>query len=113
MRPDLATMIDRVAAVRQRARGGRAEEGLLAEIEYILSEGYAEALMGDAWSIGSEQRLNDLIDNAESPTRGGELRTLANEHAAFQRDVVALRRELAELRKDRDRLHAGSNATSR
>lgn len=45
--------------------------------------------------------------------RGRELRTLANEHAAFQQDVVALRRELAQLRKDRDRLHAGSHATSR
>ncbi len=113
MRPDLATMIDRVAAVRQRARGGRAEEGLLAEIEYILSEGYVEALMGDAWSIDSEQRLHDLIDNADSPTRGRELRTLANEHASFQRDVVALRFELAQLRNDRDRLHGRSHATSR
>lgn len=114
MRPDVATMIDRVAAVRQRARGGRAEERLLAEIEYTLSEGYAQALAGDAWSMRSEQRLHDLIDNRSSSMRGGrELRTLANEHAVFQQDVVALRCELAQLRKDRDRVHAGSHATSR
>ncbi len=46
-----------------------------AEIEYIVREGYAEALMGDAWSIESEQRLHDLIDDAESPTCGRERRT--------------------------------------
>ena len=51
--------------------------------------------------------------NRDSSLRGRELRTLANEHAAFQQDVVALRHELAQLRKDRDRLHAGSHPTSR
>lgn len=114
MRPDLATMIERVAALRREVRGRMSGDALLAEIEDTLTEGYAQALSGDAWSMRSEQRLHDLISDPESPLRGREIRTLATEHARFQNDVIALRRELAELRDDRDRLQAGagSRATS-
>ena len=106
-------MIERVAALRADVRGRTPGDALLAEIEDTLTEGYAHALSGDAWSMRSEQRLHDLI-YSESPVRGRELRALANEHARFQRDVLALRRELAELRHDRDRLQAGTgtHATS-
>lgn len=106
-------MIERVAALRVDVRGRRAGEALMAKIEDTLTEGYGHALSGDAWSIRSEQRLHDLI-NSESPVRGRELRALAYEHGRFQSDVIALRRELAELRNDRDRLQAGagSHATS-
>ena len=107
-------MIERVAALRVHVRGRTSGHALLAEIEDTLTEGYAHALSGDAWSMRSEQRLHDLISNSESPVRGRELRALATEHARFQNDVIALRRELAELRNDRDRLQAraGSHATS-
>ena len=107
-------MIERVAALRVQARGRTAPDALLAEIENTLTEGYAHALSGDAWSTRSEQRLHDLISNSDSPVRGRELRALATEHARFQNDVIALRRELAELRNDRDRLKARvrSRATS-
>ena len=114
MRPDLATMIDRVIALRAQARERPLadDEVLLEEIEDTLTEGYAHALAGDAWSTRSEQRLHELINDSESPVRGRELRSLAAEHGRFQREVVALRRELAELRHDRDRLRAGSHARS-
>lgn len=105
-------MIERVAALRDRVRGKTAGEALLAEVEDTLTEGYAHALSGDAWSMRSEQRLHDLISNPQAPVRGRELRALAYEHARFQNDVIALRRELAELRHDRDRLSAGSHAAS-
>lgn len=107
-------MIERVAALRAGVRGRTSRDALLAEIEDTLTEGYAHALSGDAWSMRSEQRLHDLISNPESPVRGRELRALTYEHARFQSDVIALRRELAELRNDRDRLRAGasSHATS-
>jgi len=111
MRPDLATVIERVAALRQRARGHAPSERLMAEIEDTLTEGCAHALAGDAWSMRSEQRLHELISDAGSPVRGRELRSLAGEHARFQNDVMALRRELADLRNDRDRL-AGLHAAS-
>jgi hypothetical protein len=111
MRPDLATVIERVAALHERANGGVPDRRLLAEIEDTLTEGYAHALAGDAWSMHSEQRLHELISDIEAPVRGRQLRTLAGEHARFQQDVMALRRALADLRHDRDRL-AATHATS-
>lgn len=113
MRPDLATVIDRVAALRERAHMDAPDGRLLAEIEDTLTEGYAHALAGDAWSMRSEQRLHELIsDAADAPVRGRELRSLAGEHARFQNDVMALRRELAELRHERDRLAATHAASA-
>ncbi len=114
MRTDLATMIERVVALRHQVRRPDPGDALFAQIEETLTEGYGHALSGDAWSMRSEQRLHDLISDSDSPARGKEIRAVANEHAALQRDVVALRRELAELRHDRDRLRtdARSHATS-
>ncbi len=113
MHPDLARMIERVHALHEQARDrAGVDRALLEKIEDVLTEGYARALEGDAWSMRSEQRLHELIDgDGDSPVRGRELRTLATEHARFQNEVMALRRELAELRHDRDRLHAGSHVT--
>ena len=113
MHPDLARMIERVHALHEQARDrAGVDRALLEKIEDVLTEGYARALEGDAWSMSSEQRLHELIDgDGDSLVRGRELRTLAIEHARFQNEVMALRRELAELRYDRDRLHAGSHVT--
>jgi hypothetical protein len=112
MPPDLATMIQRVAALRERAHIRATDIGLLAETEDMLTEGYAHALAGDAWSMQSEQRLHELINDINSPVRGRDLRSLAGEHARFQRDVMALRRELADLRHERDRLAATHAASA-
>ena len=102
------SIIERVEALRAQAgvRAGGADDALLAQIEDMLTEGYAHALDGDAWSMRSEERLHELISDAGSVIRGRELRQLAAEHARFQREIVALRRELAELRHDRDRMQA-------
>ena len=114
MRPDLATMIERVQGLRARTRGraGGADEPLLVQIEDVLTEGYAHALDGDAWSMRSEERLHELISDTESVVRGRELRKLSSEHARFQREIVMLRRELAELRHDRDRMRSGARASA-
>ena len=114
MRPDLVNIIERVEALRAQTdvRAGEADEALLAQIEDLLTEGYAYALDGDAWSMRSEERLHELINDTDSIVRGRELRQLASEHARFQREVVALRRELAELRHDRDRVRALARAAS-
>jgi hypothetical protein len=113
MHPDLARMIERVHALHEQARDrAGVDRALLEKIEDVLTEGYARALEGDAWSMRSEQRLHELMyGDGDSLVRGRELRTLATEHARFQNEVMALRRELAELRHDRDRLHAGSHVT--
>lgn len=112
MRPDLATMRERLTLLREQCERDGREEGLLEQIEYVLSEGYAQALNGDAWSMSTEERLQQLISGDGEPFRARRLRLLVSEHAQFQRDLVALRRELRELRHDRDRLRTGSGRRS-
>lgn len=105
-------MIERVTRLREQCADGASQEALLEQIEYVLSEGYAQALAGDAWSISTEERLQQLIEGPGEPFRARRLRALAYEHGQFQRELVALRRELAELRRDRDRLGARSGGSS-
>jgi len=112
MPPELVTISERIASLRNRSASAAGGQALVAEIEDALAHGYAEALAGDAWSMRTEQRLQELISDTDVPVRGRELRVLASEHSGFQRDLIALRRELAELCHDRDRLRAGSHATS-
>lgn len=114
MQPDLASMTERVTLLRRHcAVGGRAAAtALLEQIEDVLSEGYGEALAGDAWSISTENRLEQLIKEPDQAFRGQRLRSLAHEHARFQRELVALRRALAELRCDRDRLRVALRGCS-
>lgn len=114
MQPDLASMTERVTLLRKHcaAGGPAAATALLEQIEDVLSEGYSEALAGDAWSISSENRLQQLINEPDHAFRGQRLRSLAHEHARFQRELVALRHGLAELRRDRDRLRVALRACS-
>lgn len=105
-------MMERVTLLREQCVSGPREEGLLEQIEYALSKGYAEALAGDAWSTAAEKRLQQLISGAGEPFRARRLRLLASEHAKFQRELVGLRRVLAELRHERDRLCAGAGSRS-
>ncbi len=112
MHPDLAPMIQRVARLRDEAARPAPRQSLLDEIEDALSEGYGQALEGDAWSMTTEQRLYELMTDADVPARGRKLRALATEHARFQSSVLALRSDLAALRRDRDRLYASSPSPS-
>ncbi len=105
-------MIERVTLLRGRCASSEPPEMLVDEVEDVLSEGYGEALAGDAWSTASEERLQQLIRGADQPFRARRLRLLAYEHAQFQRELVALRRELAELARDRDRLRVGAASRS-
>lgn len=110
MHPDLVTIVGRIGALRERSARAAGAQALLLEIEDALAEGYSHALAGDAWSMRVEQRLQELLTNADVPVRGRELRMLASDHDRVQHDLIALRRELAALRRDRDRLSAGSHA---
>jgi len=112
VRPDLLDITQRVARLRGDTVGGDASPELLARIEDALSEGYGRALTGDAWSMRTEARLQEIISDTSTPVRGRALRTIATEHAQFERDLIGLRRELAELRRDRDRLCTGSHLRS-
>ncbi len=112
MPPDLDSMLQRVAELREESARPAPRESLLDEIEDALSAGYGQALEADAWSMHTEQRLHELITEPDVPARGRKLRVLATEHARFQRTVMELRSDLAALRRDRDRLYAGSPSRS-
>ncbi|MGH2839854.1 MAG: hypothetical protein ACRDKY_03395 [Solirubrobacteraceae bacterium] len=105
-------MIERITRLREESTRSSRREALLEDIEDALSEGYARALTGDAWSEQTEHRLHELLTDIDVPARGRTLRMLAREHTGFQAELIALRRELAELQRDRDRLRAGSAAHS-
>lgn len=107
MHPDLRETTQRIASLRALSARTPPPGLLLEEIEDVLTGGYARALEGDAWSMRTERRLNELISDGRVSIRGRELRLLATEHAGFQRELIALRRELAALRRDRDRLREG------
>jgi hypothetical protein len=46
------------------------------------------------------------------PVRGRHLRAVATDHAGFQRELIELRRRLAELGGERERLRDGSKSPS-
>jgi hypothetical protein len=104
MRPNVQSATDRVIAIRARLTGEPQRDVSMREREDALSEGYAEALAGDAWLASTEHRLHQLIDDVSIPVRGRDLRLLMREHDDVQRSVIALRRELAGLRREHDRL---------
>lgn len=108
MKPDLAVAIEKVIGLREEAARGVPCDALLAQIEDGLSEGYAEALAADAWSLRVEEQLHGLIGDTVAPGRF-RLRALALEHVRFQRELISLRSELAGLRRDRDRLSVRSS----
>ena len=112
MSPDLTAMIERVRLLRDAVAGRTASVALLAEIDEVLTEGYARALNGDAWSTRTEERLHELINDPSEPVRARELRAVATDHAGFQRDLIELRERLAELWSERDRLRPRTAARS-
>ncbi len=112
MSPDLSAMIERVTRLCDELTRRKPSASLIAEIDDVLTEGYARALTGDAWSTRTEQRLHELMSDPTAPVRSADLRAVAGDHAGFQRDLVELRRSLAELWHTRDRLSAGSRSAS-
>ena len=112
MSPDLSVMIERVAGLCDALAGREPSAALLAEVDDVLTEGYARALNGDAWSTRTEERLHELINDESVPIRGRELRAVATDHAGFQRDLIELRRKLGELWNARDGLRSKMTAPS-
>ncbi len=104
-------MTARVAELREVSEASSATEALLAQIEDRLTEGYAWALSGDAWSMQTEERLHELRSD-KLVVDDHDHRALARGHIRFRRDLSALRRELSALRREHDRLRADWRAWS-
>ncbi len=106
MHPDVAAAAQRIMAIRALLADPATGAVPMQQIEDELCRGYAHALEGDAWSMATEERLHELINDPTMPERGSEVRAFAVEHAKFQRSLNELRHELAALRSDYDRLRA-------
>jgi hypothetical protein len=96
---DSAPLLDRIAALTVRARHSSSHAALLAEIEDLLSQGYTEALSGEARMVALEEQLDEILD-AGDETRARELRLVVREHRAVEGAVAQLRRALSELHGD-------------
>jgi hypothetical protein len=105
-------MTNRLAGLREQVAQASLPPALLVQVEDALTEGCACALSADDWAARAEQRLHDLISDADVPVRARDLRELTIEHTRLQRELVALRGELSELWRDRDRLRRGTRAKS-
>lgn len=105
VRRDIELLTDRVAAARARLAGLAAAELPARELDDMLGDGYAVALAGDAWVAQSQQRLDELLENAAVLARSRrDLHAHTRERLELQRSVAGLRRELAALRVDVDKL---------
>jgi hypothetical protein len=86
---------------------GRADRGAVRiadEIEYVLTEGYAYALNLELRPQRIERRIVDLV--TEGSMDELELRGLARQKLAVDRELVRLRAILAQLQDHCDRLKA-------
>jgi ADP-ribose pyrophosphatase YjhB (NUDIX family) len=90
---DLLQRIDRLSA---RAQQRYAEPGIVAEMNDLLSEGFAQALKEEARLDELEQRLADVLSDV-SPARASELRRITVESRATQRGLDRLRTRLARM----------------
>jgi hypothetical protein len=96
---DCAPLLDRIDALTRRARRATSDPALLAEIEDLLSRGYADALSGEARMVALEERLDEILDTGDE-ARARELRLVVREHRAVEGTVARLRRALSELHGD-------------
>jgi hypothetical protein len=96
---DLGKLLARIETFTALVRRSSGDPGLLAEIEDVLSEGYASALAGEARMFKLEERLDDLLDSGDE-SRARELRLIVREHRAAERSVATLRSALAGLHSE-------------
>ncbi len=93
---DLVTRIERL---RSRAEEARPTAGLLDEIEDLLTEGYLEALAGEARSRRLAERLEGLMESVAEPHVAHEIRSIALQKRGVDAGVTVLRDRLGELRE--------------
>jgi uncharacterized coiled-coil protein SlyX len=95
---DLQALHERLDEICARAD----DPAVLPELNDVLSEGYARALLAEAQLMRLEERLLDRI-TARVPDRRDEVQQLAGEHRTAEETVARLRRRLADAH---ERFHA-------
>ena len=101
----------RLEELAQRAAGPDADAVLLAELENLLSEGYAHALAGDARRRRLDERLEELIARLDEPGVAPEVRRLTLERRTVDRAREDLRARLGLVRDELMR-HVGRREAS-
>lgn len=93
---DYDDLLGRIAAMRERTRTAHVGTALLEEIEAVLCEGYAEALLGEGRLVRLEGRLDEILDRGDE-SRASELRLIVREHRTVEAAVTRLRAALAAI----------------
>lgn len=93
---DYDDLLRRIAALRERTRTAHVGTTLLDEIEAVLCEGYAEALLCEGRLVRLEGRLDEILDCGDE-SRARELRLIVREHRAVEAAVARLRTALAGI----------------
>jgi hypothetical protein len=96
---DLSSVVRRVGSLFERAYATGAERPTWAEIEDLLTEGYAHALGLEGERAQIEKRISSLISASHERDTAIELRALSARHSEIDRNVRWLRSLLAELRE--------------
>jgi hypothetical protein len=95
------SLVERIGLVFQRAGMPAAERPEPAEVEALLAEGYAEALLLEMEQARLERRIADLFAAGPKRSHGSparELRMLGAKRFSRESDIVRLRSLLEELR---------------
>ena len=94
-------LVERIGVVFQRAAMAPADRPEPEEVEALLAEGYAEALVLEMEQARIERRIADLFAEGSKRPHGSparELRALGAKRFSRERDIVRLRSLLDELR---------------
>jgi hypothetical protein len=94
---DLASRLDQLAA---RAAASRRDDGLLAEMESILSEGYARALAGDAQRRRLMNRLSELSHRIDGASAAAEAKAAAVALSILDEALHSFRARLDRFRAE-------------
>jgi len=107
---DSRKLVIRIARLSSRASDAPPTDGLLAEMEDLLAEGYLTALCGEAGSRRLAERLGRLIEIIDQPQAALEARRVAQEKRRLDAEVSDLRTHLGVMREQFMQLRAVSRA---
>jgi hypothetical protein len=98
MRPDLASLLDRIRSLLDQ-RGVDPSKPLLTVMENTLTDGYARALQLEAERLRLEREIHELAHGLEGPEQTDRLRELAQRRRDVDEELASLRGLLAPLQE--------------
>jgi hypothetical protein len=102
-----AELLDRIDLLSSRAATASEDAQLVAEMEDVLTQGYVEALSGEARSRRLGRQMDDLVERLDDPDAAVQARRLAVQRRSLDQRVRDLRGRLAVMREHFVRLGGG------